>query len=279
MDAIVNLAPTGMVPTKALTPHVPLTPDEIVADVTKCAEVGITSVHVHARDEDGEPTYRKDIYARIIGGIREYNPELVVCVSCSGRNWPELERRAEVLELEGDLKPDMASLTLTSMNFPRSASVNEPKIVQGLAERMRDRGIKPELEVFDLGMANYARYLIERGYLAPPFYANVFFGNVASAQATLLELGVLIGALPPDVVWSVGGIGDAQLPVNAISIAYGGGVRVGIEDNWWFDAERTTLASNVDLVERVGKFVELHGRSVMSSSGFRQLLELGSAPA
>ena len=153
-------------------------------------------------------------------------------------------------------------------------NLNEPKIVQGLAERMRDRGIKAELEVFDLGMANYAGYLIDRGYLTGPFYANVFLGNVASAQATLLELGVLIGALPPSVIWSVGGIGDAQLPMNAISIAYGGGVRVGIEDNWWFDTERTTLATNMDLVERVGQFARLHGRSVMTPLKFRELLEL-----
>jgi uncharacterized protein (DUF849 family) len=278
MDVIVNLAPTGMVPTKALTPHVPLTPDEIVSDAAKCVDAGITSVHVHARDDDGLPTYRKDVYARIIGGIREHTPDLVVCVSCSGRNWPELERRAEVLELEGDLKPDMASLTLTSMNFARTASVNEPKIVQGLAERMRDRGIKAELEVFDLGMANYAGYLIERGLLTPPFYANVFLGNVASAQATLLEMGVLINALPSGVSWSAGGIGDAQLPVNAIAIAYGGGVRVGIEDNWWFDTARTKLATNAELVERVGKFAQLHGREVMPPAAFRTILELGAGP-
>jgi 3-keto-5-aminohexanoate cleavage enzyme len=156
--------------------------------------------------------------------------------------------------------------------------VNGPEIVQGLATRMHDRGIKPELEVFDLGMANYARYLIDRGFLRPPFYANVFLGNVASAQATLLEMGVLLNALPTGVVWSVGGIGDAQLPMNAISIAYGGGVRVGIEDNWWFDAERTTLATNVDLVERVGKLAALNGREVMTAAAFRQLLELGPGP-
>ena len=278
MNLIVNLAPTGMVPTKEMTSHVPLAPAEIVDDVVACATIGVTTVHVHGRDEQGRPTTSKDVYAEIIAGIRTRLPDSVICVTTSGRNFPDLESRAKVLDLDGDLKPDMASLTLSSMNFPRSASVNEPKIVQGLAERMRDRGIKPELEVFDLGMANYAGYLIDRGYLTPPFYANVFFGNVASAQATLLELGVVIGALPAGVIWSVGGIGDAQLPMNAISLAYGGGVRVGIEDNWWFDAERTTLATNVDLVERVGKLAALHGRSVMAPAAFRQLLELGDAP-
>ena len=274
MDAIVNLAPTGMVPMKTTTPHVPITPEEIAADVGRCAEVGITSVHVHARDQDGVPTYKKEVYARIIGGIREQCPGLVVCVSCSGRNWPELEKRAEVLELDGDLKPDMASLTLGSMNFPQSGSMNTPQVVQGLAERMRDRGIKPELEVFDLGMANYAKYLLDRGYVSPPFYANVFLGNVASAQATLLELGVLLAALPSGSVWGVAGIGDAQLPMNAIGLAYGGGVRVGIEDNWWHDAARTRLATNVELVERVGALAAIHDRPIMSSSSFRTLLHL-----
>ena len=279
MDVVVNLAPTGMVPTKAQTPHVPVTPDEIVADVLRCADVGVTTVHVHARDDDGRPTYRKEVYARIIDGLRSQRPDLVICVSTSGRDFPELDKRAEVLELDGDLKPDAASLTLSSLNFARSASLNAPDVVRGLAERMRDGGIRPELEVFDLGMANYAAYLIDRGVLTPPYYANVFFGNVATAQANLLELGVLLNALPAGCLWAVAGIGNAQLPMNSISIAYGGGVRVGIEDNIWFDPGRTRLAANVDLVTRVRDLAHLNGRSVMAPVELRSRLGLRAAPS
>jgi uncharacterized protein (DUF849 family) len=272
MDAIVNLAPTGMIPTKAMTPHVPLTPEEIAADVLACADLGITTAHLHARDESGDPTYRKDVYARIIGLIRDRRDDLVLCVSCSGRNWPELEKRAEVLELDGDLKPDMASLTLSSLNFATSASLNAPETVQGLAERMRDRGIRPELEIFDLGMANYAKYLLRKGMLAGPLYANLFFGNIASAQPTLLELGLMIEALPPDTVWAAAGLGEAQLPMNAIALAYGGGVRVGIEDNIWFDRGRSRLATNVELVGRIHEIGRVNGRPVMTPAAFRELM-------
>lgn len=274
MDVVINLAPTGMVPTKADTLHVPISPTEIVRDVLACAELGITSVHLHARDEDGRPTYKKDLYAEIIAEIRSARPDLVICVSTSGRNFPEFEKRAEALELDGDLKPDMGSLTLSSLNFARTGSMNEPKMVQALAERMKERGIKPELEVFDLGMANYAHFLLERGYLEPPLYFNVLLGNVASAQANPLEVGVLLNALPAGSIVSLAGIGNAQLPMNAMSIACGTGVRVGLEDNIWYDDARTRLATNYDLVQRVITLAGVNGRNVMTPIEFRARLAL-----
>src|SRR6185295_125809 len=110
--------------------------------------------HLHARDEHDRPTHSKDVYARIIAGIREQRPDLVLCVSCSGRRAPEFAPRAEVLDLDGDLAPDMASLSLSSLNFSRQASVNAPDVVVALAERMGERGIRPEVEIFDLGMVS-----------------------------------------------------------------------------------------------------------------------------
>src|SRR6476646_2100996 len=98
-------------------------------------------------------------------------------------------------------------------------------MVRALADRMKERGIRPELEIFDLGMANYAKYLLDRGFLQPPVYANVFFGNVATAQANLLEMGAVLASLPEGCIWSFAGFGDEQLRVNATAIANGGGVR------------------------------------------------------
>lgn len=273
-DVILNLAPTGVVPTKSQTEHVPIWPDEIVVDVLKCANVGITAVHLHARDADQSSTWRKDVYAELIAGVRAERPDLVICVSCSGRSVSEFERRADVLDLGGNLRPDLASLTLGSLNFARQASINSPDMVRSLAERMNERGIKPELEIFDLGMANYARFLIDRGVLEPPFSVNIFVGNVGSAQANLLELGVLLNALPERSVWSFAGIGEAQLTANAIAIAMGGGVRVGLEDNIWLDRSRTQLATNVALVEGIHRLAEMHDRSVLAPHRFRALLEL-----
>jgi uncharacterized protein (DUF849 family) len=127
VDLIVNFTPTGMIPTKRLTPHVPVTPSEIAEDVHAALEIGITMVHLHARDDaTGEPTYKAEVYGRIIENIREFAPDLVLCVSLSGRNFPELEKRSEPLQLTGNLKPDMGSLTLSSVNFNRTASVSDP---------------------------------------------------------------------------------------------------------------------------------------------------------
>jgi len=279
VDVILNLAPTGMVPTRDQTPHVPLRPEEVVTDVLRCAEVGISSVHLHARDADGAPTHRKAVYAEMIAGIRAARPDLVICVSCSGRNVSDVDRRAEVLELDGPLRPDMASLTLSSLNFATSASLNAPDVVRELAIRMKERGIRPELEIFDLGMASYARYLFDRGILQPPLHANLFFGNVAGAQPTLLEIAAVVAALPEGCTWGLAGFGAAQLTVNATAIAHGGGVRVGLEDNLWWDADRTRLATNPELVERVHRLAAEHGRRVMSPAAVRELLGLPAPPA
>jgi uncharacterized protein (DUF849 family) len=277
MDLIVNFTPNGMLPTKKMTPHVPVTVAEIVEDVHRAVETGITMAHLHARDEEtGAPTYRAEVYGRIVEGVRAHAPDLVICLSLSGRNWSEFEKRAAPLTLDGAAKPDMGSLTLSSLNFPREASLNAPDMVVALAERMQERGILPELEAFDTGMVNVARYLEKKGLLRPPHYFNLLFGNVAGAQADLLHVGALLRDLPPDSLWSLAGIGDAQLSMNAAAIAMGGGVRVGLEDNIWFDAARTRLASNADLLRRIHDLAACHGRAVMRPAELRA--RLGLAP-
>ena len=270
--APIVLAPTGMVPTRAMTPHVPLTPAEIAADVAAAAAIGITSVHLHARDDAGDPTWEREVYRRIVGAVREAAPDVVINVSTSGRTWSEVERRAECLALEGDLKPDLASLTLSSLNFLTQASVNSPDTIHALAQIMLDRGIVPELELFDFGMVNYVHVLRRKGLLPGPVVANVFFGNVAGMQATLGEMGLALDRLPDGTIWSGAGLGDFGLPVQSHSIAAGGGVRVGLEDGIWFDRGRTRLATNPMLVERVHEILALHGRSMMTSSDLRERL-------
>lgn len=267
---ILNLTPTGMVPTKAMTYAVPVWPGEIVADVLGCAKIGITMVHLHARDEEGRPAWRKEIYAEIIRGIRKAAPDLVICVSLSGRDVGEFEKRADVLSLMDDLKPDMGSLTLSSLNFPGQASVNSPEMVKRLAVDMQKRGIVPELEVFDLGMANYAKYLVDKGLVREDCYANVFLGNIAGAQLDLVHAGAVIGSLPGKALWSLAGLGDAQFPANLLGIAMGGGVRVGLEDSVHMDQERTHLATNALMVERIHTVARAAGRGIMTPGEFRR---------
>ena len=135
-DLIINFTPTGMVPTKAMNPSVPIDVMEIIEEVHQAYEEGITLVHLHARDEHGEPTYKKAVYESIVNGVRDHCKDLVICLSLSGRNFNEFEKRSEPLEL----MPDMGSLTLSSLNFSTQASVNAPDMIMRLAEKMNEYG-------------------------------------------------------------------------------------------------------------------------------------------
>ena len=248
---IINFTPTGMIPTREMTPHVPLSPQEIIQDVLEARQFGISMVHLHARDRDGKPSCKKEIYAEIINGIRQVDKDLILCVSTSGRFYAEFEKRSDCISLEGAAKPDMASLTLSSLNFNNEASINSPQTIQMLAKMMMEMGIKPELEAFDMGMINYAKYLCTKSLIEPPLYFNLIFGNIACAQANILNLGMFINELPEGSIWSAGGVGDAQLKMNVCAMINGGGVRVGLEDNIWLTPKRDKLASNMDLLKRI----------------------------
>jgi 3-keto-5-aminohexanoate cleavage enzyme len=275
MDMIINFTPTGMIPTKEMTPHVPVTVKEIIEDVHKAVDIGITMVHLHARDEKtGSPTYKAEIYGEIIAGIRAFAKDLIICVSLSGRNINEFEKRADPLTLQGDLKPDMGSLTLSSLNFNNVASINSPEMINLLAGEMRSRGILAELEAFDAGMINYAKYLETKGILEPPHYFNLLLGNIACAQADMLHTGIMIRDLPNNSIWSLAGIGKYQLMMNSLAMVTGGGVRIGLEDNIWFDKARTKLATNSDLLHRIHRLAEAHERNIMSAEQLRKLLHL-----
>ena len=263
-----------MVPTKADNAAVPVTPEEIAADAERCVQAGASIVHLHARDGEGRPTYRADVYAEIVGRVRERCPDVIVCVSTSGRVFKTLEERAAVLDLDGDLKPELASLTLGSLNFPTQASVTEPQMIVALAERMLEHGIVPELEVFDLGMVDYARYLVDRGFLPPPLYFNLLLGSLGTLSASPLNLGLLVEALPARSTWAGAGIGRFQLAVNAMAIAAGGHTRVGLEDNLWLDTDKTRPATNVALVERLVTIAHACERDVASPGEARAIIGL-----
>ena len=271
---IINVALTGVIPTRALTPHVPLSPEEIVADAVLCHDVGAAVVHVHARDREGQPTYDADVFAEIISGIRKERPQLIVCATTSGRRYGELEQRAAVLELEGDAKPDLASLTTGSLNFNDGPSVNSPDVITALAERMLARGIKPELEVLELGMINTAKLLIKKGLVLPPYYFNILLGASHTTAATALNLSAAVAGLPRRSVWSATGLGRFQVPVSMLGIAMGGHVRTGLEDNLYYDYERTRLASNEQCVRRLVRIAAEAGRPVANADEARALLGL-----
>jgi 3-keto-5-aminohexanoate cleavage enzyme len=277
---LINFCPTGMIPTKEMTPHVPISPSEVIDDACRALELGASIVHLHARDDRGKPTWRGEIYDQMITGIRRHFPESVMCVSCSGRDFPELERRSEVLELTGLAHPDMASLTMTSLDFPTGPSVNAPNMVLALAAKMVANGIKPEIECFDFGMINAANMLISKGQLGePPYYFNLLLGSRYSVPATARHLSNMLEDLPNDSLWASAGIGLFQLPMNALGIVMGGHCRVGIEDNIFYGFDRSQLATNPALVQRLTHIAESFGRPVATHAQARAMLRLAAAPS
>lgn len=262
---IINFCPTGMVPVKSQTPYVPITPSEIIEQVHEAYGIGITIAHLHAREESEIPSFRKNIYRDIFEGVRKYCPELIICGSTSGRTFSEFDKRSQVIELQ----PDMCSLTLSSLNFIGQASINAPDMIIQLAEKMNQFGVKQELECFDLGMINFGKYLIKKGILEPPFYWNFIFGNIAGFQSSIAHVASAVNELDMENNFvALGAMGQAQLSINAMAIANGLGVRVGIEDNIWFDQARTKKATNTELLKRIHQIMVFHEKSLMSSVEF-----------
>jgi uncharacterized protein (DUF849 family) len=271
---VITLAPTGMVPRRRDHAAVPEQPDEIAADVADAVAAGASCVHLHARDTRGDPTYTLERYRETVRAVRHVAPDVVISVSTSGRVHTRFEERSEVLDLDGDLKPDLASLTLGSMNFPTQASVNEPHTIQRLADAMRERGIVPELEIFDFGMIDYAHYLIGRRVLAPPFVCNLLLGSLGTASATALNLALMVERLPAGTCWQAAGIGRFQWPMTSLGVAMGGHVRTGLEDNLYLDAGKRQPATNAALVRRLATLASSCGRTLASADEARQLMGL-----
>lgn len=272
---ILNFCPTGMVPNKHMNPHTPVSTSEIIEDVLMASELGASIAHLHARDQKtGEPTGDLNTFAAIIEGIRKYNKQLILCVSLSGRNVSDPALRALPLSLDGEAKPDMGSLTLSSMNFATQASINAPGTINYLAGQMALKGISPEVEIFDSGMSSCLNSLIKKSLMPPTVYANILLGNLFGAQPSFAHIAVITSSLPGNVVSSFAGLGSYQLRSNALALAAGHGIRVGLEDNIWFDHERTTLASNRSLLERITAIANLQQLTPATPMQVRERLGL-----
>ena len=261
---VINFCPTGMVPTTAQTPFVPIAANDIIEQTHAAFELGITIAHLHARNADETPAWQPELYAEIVEGLRKHCPGLVLCLSTSGRKESDFAKRSAVIEL----MPDMCSLTLSSLNFLQSTSVNTPDTIQQLASKMLNYGVHPELECFDLGMINYGKYLIAKSIIQGPIYWNLLFGNIAGFQPELHHISAAVHDIPAGDFIGLGGLGSSQLKVNALAIAMGYGVRVGIEDNIWWDTARTRLATNLELLKRIHGLMECHGRQILSAVAF-----------
>jgi uncharacterized protein (DUF849 family) len=249
VNKIINFTPTGTQTTRDNS-LAPLLPNEIIEEVHNAYEVGISIVHLHARDEETKNTYKKEVYQKIIEGIKKHCPDLLICVSLTGRNFPELEKRAEVLQLY----PDMGSLTMSSLNFPSGTSINQPDMILSLIKEMDKYGVQPEIECFDTGMLNYTNYLISKNTLKPPYHINVILGNIYNGQCDFGTLATIKSNLPANSYTCLGGIGSQQLKSTTYGLLDFDGVRIGLEDNLYFkDKEKTT---NIELLKRLHRIMD-----------------------
>jgi uncharacterized protein (DUF849 family) len=267
---IIKLAPTGMIPTKHDTPYVPTTPEEIIKDSCEAYKLGVSIVHIHARDEQGKPTHEKRYFEEIFQGIKEKCPEIIICATTSGRVTPQVVHRSEVL----DLYPEMASLTMGSMNFPKYPSVNSLDTIKQLATNMKEKNVCPELEIFEPGFINTAKYLASKGLLKTPLHFNLLLGSLGSIPAGMRDLAFLVESLPRGSTWSATGIGRFQTQINAAAILMGGHVRVGIEDSIFYSYPKKELATNTALVKRIVRIANELGREIATPAEAREILGL-----
>ncbi|MBX6740786.1 MAG: 3-keto-5-aminohexanoate cleavage protein [Acetobacteraceae bacterium] len=272
---IISVAITGSVPRKKDNPALPVTIPEQIESTQAAYEAGAALVHVHIRNEDETPSSDPEKFAAFLAGVRRHCPDMIVQFSTGGRG-RALEQRGSMLHL----RPDMASLATGSVNFPTIVYENPPDFVRHLAAQMRDLGIKPEIEVFDLAMLYNTVDLVVEGLIAPPPHVQFVFGvkHALPARRDILEFEVAkLRELLPGATWTAAGIGRHQFEVAGWALELGGHCRTGLEDNIRLD--RHTLApSNAALVRHVAEMAAAHGRPVATAREARAILGLPVSP-
>lgn len=265
---IITVAPTGNVPTKAMNPHLPLTPEEIAETAVRCREAGASLIHIHARDAAGKPTLEPEVFARTHQLVTE-RTDLIVQVSTGGRAGMDTEARAAAVRR---LRPEMASLTTGSMNFPARVYANPFSVIEYLASAMKEAGTKPEMEIFEPGMIANALMLVDKGLATPPLHFDFVLGSRGSLPATPKNLLFLSESVPSGSTWTVAAVGRWQLPMAVLAIVVGGHVRVGLEDNIYY--RKGEPATNEQLVARVARIAAELGRPVATPDEARKILGL-----
>jgi len=268
---IITVAITGSLPRKEHNPAVPISVEEQIASTREAYEAGACIVHVHVREADQSSSSDPAKFEAVLNGVRKQCPGMIVQFSTGGRGRAAHQRGAMLY-----LKPDMASLTTGSVNFPNMIYENPPELIDELARDMLTYQVKPEIEVFDLAMLYAAIRMAKAGELAQPMHVQFVFGlmNTLPPEKDILEFEVAqLKKLAPDATWTAAGIGRSQLQMNHWALEMGGNCRTGLEDNIRFDKNRLA-ASNAELVKRVADLCKEYGRRPATPAEARQMLSL-----
>lgn len=267
---IITVAPTGAWPTKENNPNVPLTPKEIAADVYECWQAGASIAHLHMRDDEGKGTMNKEKFRETVEIIRS-QCDIVLNLTTSGDlHATDETRMAHLIEL----KPDMASYDAGSMNWMHTGLfLNPPQFLEKLGLTMQENNVKPEIEIFDAGMVYNALYYLKKGVLVGPLHFQFVLGAAGGTAATVENLVHLKSLIPQDSTWSAFGIGSGHLPIMLTTLALGGHVRVGMEDNVMF-AKNRLAKSNAEFVDRTVRLIKEINNEVATVAEARQMLSL-----
>ncbi|UCF57873.1 MAG: 3-keto-5-aminohexanoate cleavage protein [Deltaproteobacteria bacterium] len=268
---IITAAVTGSRITRDVTPYIPITPDEIVQSAIECWEAGAATVHIHVRDpKTGLGTQDIVLFRQVVEQLRE-RTDLLLCLTTSGipgRNLP-IGERLKPLELE----PELASFDAGSINLGGSVFINTPEFLEAAARKMKEKGVKPELEIFDVGMMVTCLRMRDQGLLEEPLHFQFVLGTPWGIPATPKSFFHLYEYLPENRTWSIIGIGSAHLPMAMLGLIMGGHVRVGMEDNIYYQ-ERVLAKTNAQFVERIVRIAQEYGREIASPEEAREILGL-----
>lgn len=269
---IISAALTGAMTPRDANEHIPLSPEEIAQDAYRCWQAGAAAVHLHMRDEAGLGTMDPARFAETIRLIRAHEDcdVIINCTTSGDSRANDVERLEAVRTVPGI---EIASYDAGSFNWmPGGVFTNSPKFLAELGATLIERGIKPEVEIFDAGMLGVAEYFAGEGTLKAPVHYQVCLGVLGAMPATVENLLYLASKIPPGSTWSAFGIGRAHLPILFATLALGGHLRVGLEDNIYF--AKGVPATNVRLVERAVDAIRIFGKEPASSAQAREILSL-----
>ncbi|SMC81842.1 3-keto-5-aminohexanoate cleavage protein [Papillibacter cinnamivorans] len=269
---IITAALTGAVTPKSISPNTPITPEEIAEDAYKCWKAGAAIVHLHMRTDDGIGTMDKERFKKTVSLIRaKTDCDIVVnCTTSGDNNATDETRMAHIKEIPAI---ELASYDAGTFNWmPSFVFYNTPQFLTKLGTTMQEYDVKPEVEIFDMGMLNNAKYYLGNGVLKSPMYCQLVMGVGGAMEATVENLLYLVNHLPKDTVWSAFGIGTAHLPIMYAALALGGHIRVGLEDNVYFS--KGVKASNPQLVDRAVQAITTFGKEPATPAEARQILGL-----
>lgn len=267
---IITVAPTGAWPSKKDNPNIPLTPQEIADDVYECYKAGAAIAHLHMRDDEGKGTMSTAKFEETVALIRE-KCDIVLNLTTSGDlNATDETRQAHLKSI----RPELGSYDCGSMNWMHnSLFINHPKFLEELGHTMQEYGVKPEIEIFDAGMIYNSMYYLKKGVLKAPCHYQLVLGAAGGTAATVENLVYLKNLLPEGSTWGALGIGRGHVPVMLATIALGGHIRVGMEDNVLF-GPKVLANSNAQFVTRAANLIKEAGNEVATSDDAREILGL-----